>query len=73
MEFALDAGMLRIVVLLHAEGGEAVSYAQAAYTAACLINKSAEDVDPLRLKPALDVMAPPPGSRVEEPRVLYVS
>ena len=59
-------------VLLHAEGEEAVSYAQAAYVAASLINKSVEELDLLRLRPLLDVPAPPPN-RVEEPRVLYVT
>jgi hypothetical protein len=59
-------------VLLHAEGEEAVSYAQAAYVAASLINKSAEELDRVRLYRFLDVLAPPPN-RVEEPRVLYVT
>ena len=59
-------------VLLHAEGEEAVSYAQAAYVAASLINKSVEELDWVRLYPLLDVLAPPPN-RVEEPRVLYVT
>jgi hypothetical protein len=61
-------------VLLHAEGEEAVSYAQAAYVAANLINKSAEELDLVRLYPMLDVLAPlNAGDRVEEPRVLYVT
>lgn len=59
-------------VLLHAEGEEAVSYAQAAYVAANLINKSVEELDWVRLYPLLDVLAPP-THRVEEPRVLYVT
>jgi hypothetical protein len=59
-------------VLLHAEGEEAVSYAQAAYVAASLINKSVEELDWIRLYPLLDVLAPP-SNRVEEPRVLYVT
>jgi hypothetical protein len=61
-------------VLLHAEGEEAVSYAQAAYVAANLINKSAENLDLVRIYPLLDVLAPlKSGDRVEEPRVLYVT
>ena len=59
-------------VLLHAEGEEAVSYAQAAYVAASLINKSVEELDWVRLYPLFDILAPPPN-RVEEPRVLYVT
>ena len=51
---------------------EAVSYAQAAHVAARLINKSAEELDLLRLYPMLDVLAPFSG-RVEEPRVLFVT
>jgi hypothetical protein len=59
-------------VLLYAEGEEAVSYAQAAYVAASLINKSVEELDLVRLYPMLDVLAPFSG-RVEEPRVLFVT
>jgi len=59
-------------VLLHAEGEEAVSYAQAAHVAASLINKSVEELDWVRLYQLFDVLAPPPN-RVEEPRVLYVT
>ena len=61
-------------VLLHADGEEAVSYAQAAYVAANLINinKSVEKLDMVRLYPLLDVLLPP-SNRVEEPRVLYVT
>lgn len=59
-------------VLLHAEGEEAVSYAQVAYVAASLINMSVEELDLVRLYPLLDVLLPP-SSRVEEPRVLYVT
>ena len=59
-------------VLLHADGEEAVSYAQAAYVAANLINKSVEELDMVRLYPLLDVLLPP-SNRVEEPRVLYIT
>ena len=50
-------------VLLHADGEQAVPYAQAAYVAASLINKSAEELDSTRLWP----------DRVEEPRDMYVN
>lgn len=59
-------------VLLHADGEEAVSYAQAAYVAANLINKSVEELDYVRLCPLFDILAPP-SNRVEEPRVLYIT
>lgn len=51
-----------------------MSYAQAAYVAANMINKGAEELDLVRLYPMLDVLAPlNAGDRVEEPRVLYGS
>ena len=59
-------------VLLHADDEQAVSYAQAAYVAASLINKSAEELDSVRIGPLIDALAPP-SDRVEEPRVLYVT
>ena len=55
-------------VLLHAEGQEAVSYAQATYVARGLIDKSAEELDSVRISPLLDALAPP--DKVDEPRVL---
>ena len=55
-------------VLLHAECEEAVSYAQATYVARALINKSAEELDSVRITPLLDALAP--AKKVEEPRVL---
>jgi len=36
-------------VLLHADGEQAVPYARAAYVAASLINKSAEELDSVRI------------------------
>ncbi len=59
-------------VLLHADGEEAVSYAQAAYVARGLIDRSAEELDSARISPQIDALAPP-SNRVEEPRVLYVT
>jgi hypothetical protein len=59
-------------VLLHAECEEAVSYAQATYVARGLIDKSAEEVDSVRIAPLLDALAPA-SNKVDESRVLYVS
>jgi hypothetical protein len=59
-------------VLLHADGEQAVSYAQAAYLAASLINKSAEALDSVRISPLIEALASP-SDRVEEPRDLYVN
>ena len=58
-------------VLLHAECDDAVSYAQATYVARALINRSAEELDSVRISPLLDALASP--SKVEEQRVLCVS
>ena len=58
-------------VLLQAECEEAVSYAQATYVARSLIDRSAEQVDSVRIKPLLDVLGP--LDKVDESRVLYVS
>ena len=58
-------------VLLHAEGEQSVSYAQAAYVARDLIETSAEHLDSVRISPLLDALAP--DNRVDESRVLYVS
>lgn len=43
-------------VLLHAEGDDAVSYAQAARAVASLIDRTVERLDSVRLKPMLDAM-----------------
>jgi hypothetical protein len=59
-------------VLLHGDGEEAVSYAQAAYVARGLVSKSVEEVDSVRIGPLLDALAPS-ANRVEESRVLYVT
>jgi len=58
-------------VLLHAECEEAVSYAQATYVARRLIDKSAEELDSVRITPLLDALAP--SNKVDESRVLYVT
>ena len=58
-------------VLLHAECEEAVSYAQDTYVARSLINKSAEELDSVRISPLLDALGPP--DRVDELPVLYVT
>jgi hypothetical protein len=59
-------------VLLHAEGQEAVSYAQATYVARGLIDRGVEAVDSVRIGPLIDALAPS-DNRVDEPRVLYVT
>jgi hypothetical protein len=59
-------------VLLHADCAEAVSYAQAAYVARGLVDKGAEAVDSVRLRPLIDTLAPS-DNRVDESRVLYVT
>jgi hypothetical protein len=59
-------------VLLHADGEEAVSYAQAAYVARGLVNTGTEAVDSVRIGPLLDALAPS-ANRVEDSRVLYVT
>lgn len=43
-------------VLLHAEGDDAVSFAQAAQAVASLIDRTVERLDSVRLKPMLDAM-----------------
>ncbi len=57
--------------LLHADGEQAVSYAQAAYVVRSLIDKSAEELDSVRISPLLDVLGA--NNKLDEPRVLYVS
>ena len=58
-------------VLLHSECAEAVSYAQATDVARALINRSAEELDSVRISPLFDALVPP--NKVEESRVLYVT
>ena len=58
-------------VLLHAECEEAVSYAQATYVARGLINKSAEELDSVRITPLLDVLGV--FDKVDERPVLQVT
>jgi streptomycin 6-kinase len=57
--------------LLHAEGEQAVSYAEATYVARSLVDTSAEQLDSVRISPLLDALAP--INRVDESRVLYVT
>ena len=57
-------------VLLHAECDEAVEYAQAAYVARGLVDRSAEEVDSVRIVPLIDALG---RQRVDESRVLYVT
>jgi hypothetical protein len=58
-------------VLLHAEGDDAVEYAQAAHAAARLINKSVEDLDSMRIRPMIDELVFKRGDRVEDSAVIY--
>ena len=59
-------------VLLHADGEQAVPYAHAAYVAASLINKSAEELDSVRIWPLIEALASA-SDRVAESRDLYVN
>lgn len=59
-------------VLLYAEGDDAINYAQAAHAAAKLINKSAEDLDSVRIRPLIEELVFKSGPRVEEPAALYL-
>jgi hypothetical protein len=58
-------------VLLHADGEAAVSYAQATHVARGIINATAEELDPVRIPPLLDALAP--ADKVDESRVLQVN
>jgi hypothetical protein len=58
-------------VLLHAEGDDAINYAQAAHAAARLINKSVEDLDSVRIRPMIDELVFKKGDRVEDSAVSY--
>jgi hypothetical protein len=53
-------------VLLYAEGDDAINYAQAAHAAAKLVNKSAEDLDSVRIRPMLENLVFKAGDRVED-------
>jgi hypothetical protein len=59
-------------VLLHADGEQAVPYAQAADVAISLIKKSAEELDSVRIWPLIEALASS-SDRVEEPRNLYAN
>lgn len=58
-------------VLLHGEDQAAVSYAQAAYVARDLVERSAEQVDTVRISPLVDALGT--SEKVDELRVLYVT
>ena len=61
-------------VLLHAGDDDAVCYAQAAHAAACLLDRTAERLDSVRLKPMLDAMenwVAEYGDAVNEPQLGY--
>lgn len=61
-------------VLPHAEDDDAVSYAQAAHAAACLVDRTVGRLDSVRLKPMLDAMenwVAEYGDAVNEPQLGY--
>lgn len=58
-------------VLLHAEGDDAVTYAEAAHVAANLINNTVEALDSVHIDPLIDALLPASINRVEEPRLAY--
>jgi hypothetical protein len=61
-------------VLLYAEGDDAINYAQAAHAAAQIINKSAEELDSVRIWPLIEeIVLKSGGSRVEDSVVRYWS
>jgi hypothetical protein len=53
-------------------GEQAVPHAQAAYAAASLINKSAEELDSVRIWPLIEALASS-SDRADESRDLYVN
>lgn len=57
--------------LLHADGEEAVSYAQAAYVVRSIVDQSAEELDSVRISPLLNVLGS--AEKVDESRVLFVN
>ena len=61
-------------VLLHAEGDDAICYAEAAYVAANLIDESVERLDSVRLRPLMDELAGASvrKNEVRETRALYL-
>jgi hypothetical protein len=61
-------------VLLHAEGDDAIYYAEAAYVAANLIDESVERLDSVRLRPLMhDLGGPYIGkNEVREARGIYL-
>jgi hypothetical protein len=60
-------------VLLHAEGDDAVSYAEAAHVAANLIINTVEELDSVRIGPLIDALVTIPGGQGSRNRVLYLT
>jgi hypothetical protein len=58
-------------VLLYAEGDDAINYAQAAHSAARLINKSVEDLDSVRIRPMIEEIVFKKGDRLEDSALSY--
>src|SRR5688572_30913014 len=60
-------------VLLHADGEDAVVYAEAAHVAANLIIDTVEELDNVRMGPLLEALATVPGGKGSRNRVLYLT
>jgi hypothetical protein len=60
-------------VLLHADGDDAVVYAEAAHVAANLIIDTVEELDSVRIAPLLEALATVPGGQGSRNRVLYLT
>ena len=61
-------------VLLHADGDDAVTHAQAAHAAAGLVDRTVERLDSVRFRPMLDAMEnwiAEYSDAVNEPRLEY--
>jgi hypothetical protein len=56
-------------VLLHAEGGDAVPYAEAAHLTARLLEESIERLDPQRLKPLIQGASAPASYQPREEKL----
>lgn len=68
-------GVLRCLyeVLLHAEGDDAVSYAEAAHVAANLINNTVEELDSVRIGPLIDALVTISGGYGSRNSALYLT
>jgi hypothetical protein len=60
-------------VLLHAEGEDAVVYAEAAHVAANLINNAVEELDSVRIGPLINALVTISGGYEPRNRALYLT